>query len=110
MKKAEEHTSSAFLLEYLFHQSEEAVWHISERKIYPCARGDDRSRVTECLEAFLRMVTAHAGIPYAAERHIFIGDMHDHIIDASSSGRCPADDFPSVGFLSEIVESQRLFT
>ena len=66
--------------------------------------------MAECLEAVLVVVTAHSGIADSSERNVFVGDVHDHVVDAAASGRCPSDYIPAVGFLAEVVEGERLFT
>ena len=66
--------------------------------------------MAERLEAVLVVVASHAGISDSSERRVFVGYVHDHVVDAASSGRCPLDDVPAFRLLAEVVECKRLLS
>ena len=73
-------------LQYLFDKSEHLVWHVAEREVDPCAGRDYCPGVAERLEAVLVVVATHARISDSSERGVFVGYVHDHVVDAASSG------------------------
>ena len=84
------------VLQHLFDEGEHPVRHVAERKVNPCAGGDDAAGVAEGFEAVLVVIASHAGIADSAERYVFVRYMHYHIVDAAASRRCPSYDFPAV--------------
>ena len=56
------------------------------------------------------MIASHAGIADSSERYIFICNMHDDIIYATSSWWCVPDHVPSFWLFAEIIEGEWLFS
>ena len=72
-------------LQYLFDKSEHLVRHVAEREGDPCAGRDYCPGVAERLETVLVVVASHTRISDSAKRRVFVGDVHDHVVDAASS-------------------------
>lgn len=81
------------------------VWHISEGDVDVGRCLDDRFVVREGIEALFPVVVSHAGVAYAAERHVFVCQVHDDVVDACPAGRSESQYIFAFLFLSEIVES-----
>lgn len=97
-------------LQYLSHQREHLVGHVSERQVHPRSCGDDGTCVAEGFETLPGMIAPHARIAHTTEGHVLVGNVHNHIVYTASARGCPAEDVPPVGLLAKIIEGQRFFT
>ena len=94
-----------FLLHHLLDPLKEFIWHIAEWHVDACRCGDYRTAVAESQETVLAVVRAHTRVAHAAERHLVVDNMHDHIVHTRTTRGGMAQDI--IAFLAEVIQRQR---
>lgn len=72
-------------LKHFLYKTEKVIRHVTERKVDKASCRNDGPCVAESLETILSMIASHSGVSDSAEWDVFICDVHDNIVDASSS-------------------------
>ena len=85
-------------------ESDEAVRHVPEGKVYPCRRDDEGAAVREGFETVSAVICARSGIADSAERQPLVDYMHYAVVDAGSAGTAASGQFEPFPSVAEIIE------